>query len=145
MRNNVTTKFKIQDQAKSSKQWNFTRYCFLEIAFPGTKFIFSNRGYNTIYQKMQWINYIPGRFCAQWNIEFFKRKPDSFQVLLILHAIDEIPTNHICLIRKGIVGTVNNSFAFFFAQNFLVTLCTSDVFRIRLYEVWKREKIRFFE
>ena len=30
LRNNSTTKFKIQAQAKSSKQCKFTRYCFLE-------------------------------------------------------------------------------------------------------------------
>ena len=42
------------------------------------------------------------------DIEFLKSQPDSLQILLVLHAIDKVPTNHIGLVRKGIIGTVRN-------------------------------------
>ena len=81
-----------------------------------------------------------GWLCTQWNVEFFKSQPDPFQILFILPAVDEITTNNIGLIRKGIIWAVNNSLWLFFAQDFLVTLGASYVFRIRLYKVCREKK-----
>ena len=77
--------------------------------------------------------------CSHRNVEFIKSEFNSFQILFILHSIYEITTNDIGLIGKWIIGTEYCAFTFLGAKNFLITLSSTDVFRIWLNKICKKK------
>ena len=108
-------------------------------------------------------------FSSCWHRKPFKTQSNPLKVLMILHPIDEVATDYMCLqkskkyffsyvvvtfmytlskriwlityslylIWKWIIWRENNSRTFFFAQNFLIALGSSNVLGIFLNEICK--------
>jgi len=79
-----------------------------------------------------------------WNFKLFELELDSFQMLSILKAVNEILAHNVCVIQKGIIWRVNCSIRFLLRQNLLITFCSSNMFSVVLsnesYDESEREK-----
>lgn len=46
---------------------------------------------------------------ATWNVELVKGKADPFEVLHVLHAVDEVAAHDLGDVGEGVVGAVHDA------------------------------------
>lgn len=67
-----------------------------------------------------------------WYFKLDEFKSDAFEMLGVLHAVDEVPTDQFGHIREWVIGTEHEPTGFPFTQNLLITLGTADMFTVVL-------------